>query len=239
MNEEIVIEFTLNNICPLCEGTNRIPIYPFRARAGGAFHHYWLCKCGMVYLDAYATDQQFFYTTVHQSTVTARHGIRAQDRSNRAVGFMPDDWDIKSHLDVGCGTDLLMDLVEEKYDCPVKGEGVEFDSQYIHYHKHYDFITDVEKTYDLITCIHTLEHVPDPVPFLKEIARVANKHIIIEVPSFGHPDRKFDLPHTSLFTPWTLERAVRMAGIGIRKIEWLQIAEPTYSHAILFFMGEV
>ena len=237
MGETIAMGFTLNDVCTLCGGTNRIPIKPFTIEVDDKVHHYWLCKCGMIYLNAYPTDQRFFYADYYKATFAIRHGQRAQDRSNRTIEALPDDWDIKSHLDVGCGTDMLMDLVEEKYPC--KGEGVEFDPQWVKSHKRYTVITDVKKTYDLVTAIHVVEHDPNPLQLLKEIARVANKYIVMEVPSVGQSITEESLMHVSIFSPWTLERMVQKAGIGIRSIEWIQVVTETYSHAVLSFSGEV
>jgi ubiquinone/menaquinone biosynthesis C-methylase UbiE len=40
-----------------------------------------------------------------------------------------------------------------------------------------------DKSFDLILCLEVLEHLKNPSSALKEIARVASKHLIVSVPS--------------------------------------------------------
>lgn len=37
-------------------------------------------------------------------------------------------------------------------------------------------------SFDLVGCFEVLEHLPDPHPALKELARVSNRHVIVSVP---------------------------------------------------------
>lgn len=218
--QTIDITFELNDVCTLCGGEERIPVNPFYTTVDQHFYHYWLCKCGMMYLNCYAQDQREFYTVLRPSSPEARHSPSAIERQTRMAKELPIEWKIRSHLDVGCGTDGLMDQLEEKYGC--ESEGVDYNPRYTLSHKRYNELSEVEKQYDLVTALHVLEHVPDPHSFLREIVRVSKRYIAIEVPSIGIPT-KGNAQHINIFSPWTFRRAIEQAGIRIIKIEWVEV----------------
>lgn len=81
-----------------------------------------------------------------------------------------------------------------------------------------------ERFYDVVAAFHVLEHVPDPVGFLKMLARWARPGglVVVEVPNFASFQRRRlaegwpmlrPLEHLTHFTPATLERAVGGAGL--------------------------
>lgn len=228
------LEFISVEKCPLCGGIDRIPYKFFRDL--NTLFHYWLCECSMVYAAGVVKDQKAFYSSVSPATSAQRFGVRANDRAHRTLEYLQDDWNINSHLDVGCGGDILLTLVEEKYGCV--GEGVDYDPQFCPSHTVYESIDRVDKTYDLITAIHVLEHEPDPLGFLQKMVQVANKYILIEVPSIGQ-SKDEHVKHVNVFNPWTLRRLTENAGITLLSIEWRFVTKETYSHAIIHFIGEV
>jgi len=192
----------------------------------------------MIYLAAYPENQREIYIALRENSgpildPTITHSYR---RATRVAESLPEIWSINSHLDVGCGNEYLMDFLEEKYGCI--GEGVDYDASLCHSHKIYGSIEEVEKTYDLVTAIHVLEHVPDPLAFLQEIARVAHGYIVIEVPCVGQ-SRDESLKHINVFSPWTLQRMIAKTTIKTIKIEWNQIVKKVGAQPIIFFIGEV
>lgn len=73
--------------------------------------------------------------------------------------------------------------------------------------------------FDLVSMVHVLEHVADPATFLWQAARLLAPGgvLLIQVPSFA--DNPFDAAvadHCTHFTPETLERTVRAAGLEVR-----------------------
>ena len=222
--------------CPLCGGIDRIPYKPFNV--AGTVYHYWLCKCNMIYLAAYPAKQRELYIALRESAGPVLEPMKTHSyrRAARVAQSLPGGWKINSHLDVGCGTEDLIDFLEEKYGCI--GEGVDYDASLCHSHKIYGLIEEVEKTYDLVTAIHVLEHVPDPLAFLREIARVAHGYIVIEVPCVGQ-SRDESIRHINVFSPWTLERMIAKAAIKIMKIEWQQVVKKVGAQPIISFIGEV
>jgi len=227
-----------NDKCILCGGVNRIPVHPFMTKDG--FQHYWLCYCGMEYIATYYEDQKDYYSVSHVSGHKARHSPSSVERQTRMAEELPSHWEVKSHLDVGCGTDGLMDRIEEKYGC--ESEGVDYNPNFVLSHKRYNEVSEVERQYDLVTAVHVLEHSPDPINFLREIVRVSKKYIAIEVPSVGLATVK-NPQHLSIFSPWTLEIITERAGIQTIKVEWVAVQvqkESTIYHtAAIVYWGMV
>jgi hypothetical protein len=60
--------------------------------------------------------------------------------------------------------------------------------------------------YDLVSSIHCLEHVLDPVAELAFIAEHAARYVLIEVPPVGCPAC---LAHPLEFQPWTLRGLIQ------------------------------
>ena len=82
----------------------------------------------------------------------------------------------------------------------------------------------VHGRFDLVTLVHALEHVPDPVATLARLAKLLEPggQIFIEVPNAASVDMHrssrrreiLDLPvHLFHFAPRTLERAIEKAGL--------------------------
>jgi 2-polyprenyl-3-methyl-5-hydroxy-6-metoxy-1,4-benzoquinol methylase len=67
-----------------------------------------------------------------------------------------------------------------------------------------------DASFDVVTMLEVLEHIPDAQQAINEVSRVARRSVIVSVPS--HPD---DNPeHIHLFKPADLEHMFKQAGIG-------------------------
>lgn len=78
-----------------------------------------------------------------------------------------------------------------------------------------------QEQYDLVTSIGVVEHVPDPVAFLRELAaRVApGGHLFVSVPNVeDNPTDVVTYDHLSRFTPGTLRAALGRAGLIVEKL---------------------
>ncbi len=98
----------------------------------------------------------------------------------------------------------------------------------------YERINEVEKV-DIVTMFHVLEHLPDPIAMLKEIASHLNTNgeILIEVPnaddallslykSKAFADFTYWKCHIYLYTMDTLRRLVAKAGLKIKFMRQVQ-----------------
>lgn len=71
--------------------------------------------------------------------------------------------------------------------------------------------------YDLITLCHVLEHINDPKKFLKDIYRINNKYIYIEIPCLSEriknePYGFFSEEHINYFTVQSLNELMKLCG---------------------------
>tara|TARA_A100001011_G_C14184765_1_gene788525 strand:- start:422 stop:1228 length:807 start_codon:yes stop_codon:yes gene_type:complete len=76
----------------------------------------------------------------------------------------------------------------------------------------------INETFDLITSNGVLEHVPDPVAFLKNIRNSLKDdgYLYIGVPNFeNNPADLFTFDHLTRFTPSTLDSTFKLAGFKI------------------------
>lgn len=85
---------------------------------------------------------------------------------------------------------------------------------------------NVPGTFDLVTLMHALEHIPDPVNFLAKLATKlpVGGRLLVEVPD--HAQNPFDLliaDHSSHFTAATLAALVASAGFEIEHVvgDWM------------------
>lgn len=89
-------------------------------------------------------------------------------------------------------------------------------------------------TWDVVSAFHVLEHIPDPIAFLRTLSRWARPggHLVVEVPNFASRERRMrhegwmglrPLEHINHFTPATLEAAFRRVDL-----EPVAVRSPTY-----------
>jgi len=95
-------------------------------------------------------------------------------------------------LDVGCSVGELMELAR---DSGWRVEGVEPNDLGREYCQRfgavYRSLEEVDRTFDLVTAIHVLEHIPNPVLFLRQMARVMRPDgtmlVVVPKDSIGSP----------------------------------------------------
>jgi 2-polyprenyl-3-methyl-5-hydroxy-6-metoxy-1,4-benzoquinol methylase len=162
----------------------------------------------------------------YTETVTEREGEDAPSehekfRAGRIRDIVVLDG-AESVLDVGCARGHLLAefkaLGLETYGVDIRDIMLDPEQRV------YSNINDVPVKVDLITCIHTLEHMHYPVQELISMRKKLNDggRIVVEVPSLGDVD-DLRIVHPSLFTIWTLKRAMVSAGFIVRDIVQLHV----------------
>lgn len=194
---------------------------------------YQIClSCSLVYqsprmteeeLEQYYSDQ---YMLDHQEarSVTKKELYVQRGRAGEFVDLLKGKVRPGArHLDIGCSAGVLID--ELRYQLGSSGQGVEPGEVYRSYCKArgitvYPTIDDVpaaDRSFDLITMAHVLEHLPDPVEYLKSLRRdylSPDGLLLLEVPNlYFHPS--LELPHLFAFSPYTLSLTVEMAGFQV------------------------
>jgi SAM-dependent methyltransferase len=122
-----------------------------------------------------------------------------QERSDNIQTLIP--LSATSHLDVGCSRGYLL---ESSRQLGREVLGVEPNSGYtiegIPVVPHLD---DVNGLFDVVTCIHTLEHVNDPAQVAVRLVDLTKPGgtLIVEVPRETFPGESAGLPHPWAFRP--------------------------------------
>ncbi|RYZ46928.1 MAG: class I SAM-dependent methyltransferase, partial [Sphingobacteriales bacterium] len=92
----------------------------------------------------------------------------------------------KTLVDIGCGRGYVLDLLNEKRP-ELKTTGVDFhdnvplkNSDYVS--ANVESLPFADKSFDVVTCSHVIEHLKDLPKAIAEMKRVARKQIIIATP---------------------------------------------------------
>lgn len=138
-------------------------------------------------------------------------------------------------LDIGCGTGeylrLLKDIgwsvqgVEpvEKAALAAKNAGINVEW------KSYEEVEYPEKSFDVITMWHVLEHFPDPKRALQKVSKMLKDDglLLIGIPNYDSFDRRvfreywngFEIPlHIYHFTPGSIKNLLNIAGFNCMKV---------------------
>lgn len=222
-----------NPKCLLC-GSEKSKCYKTIESFGHPVSYYLCQNCGFVYqneAETIAKDKAFYeenYRTLYQDSEepTAKdlrqQTLRALDQAKflRANHFAP-----KNVLDIGASTGLLLETFREEFGAEVTG--VEPGNAYrataekrdIQMFSSLESLRETNREgFDLVTMMHVLEHLPDPLATLREIRQellTSNGALLIEVPNFYAHD-SYELAHLSCFTPHSLKEILRLAGYEVK-----------------------
>ena len=138
----------------------------------------------------------------------------------------------KSVLDIGCGTGALVDICRkagiDAYGCELVKYHYAPENPYIYFRKFESIHFPTDK-FEKIVCCDVVEHVLDPIKFLKEIYRVLSPsgRCYIELPLFYHEDGKGHwkrVEHIWYFKPEQFETILKRC--GFKDIKYID-KEPT------------
>ena len=184
-------------------------------------------SCHVIFQNPRMSDRnlnEFYEKGYYRKLVNLSDGEKDSDEKHRAgvdaeiikqyIGR------IKSHLDVGCSRGFFLESVGAEVQVGVesdvenvRGKNIEVYSQ----------LKEVKrKSFDLVTAIHTLEHVPSPVSFLKNMARFVAKdgYLVIEVPTWKSPGGPLRLPHLFHFEPDVLKLMCKSIGLQVMQVKF-------------------
>lgn len=223
--------------CPLCGSDPSLHVF-FESNSGEAGEdQYLLCKrCGLVFQSPRLSEEDLtsFYSSqyrlhVQGSVEPIDKDLRIQHaRAHLLLRFAQVKISKVSHcLDIGSSTGILLKQFKEAYECDVFG--VEPGDAYREYSQKLsipavesleELDPELRGSFDLITMAHTLEHLPDPVSYLRDLRKqwlTSTGFLLVEVPNlYGH--QALELAHLTAFTPETLRRTLRKAGFRIMQV---------------------
>jgi SAM-dependent methyltransferase len=222
--------------CPLCEGQS----YAHFESIQDDEHTltYMLCNsCGLVFQSPRMSDDELkdFYQAEYRHRVQDEVGPTEKDRRVQAgrarnlLKFLRKHLDqVRSHLDIGCSAGALIEVIHQTYNCA--SVGVEPGDAYRSFSRGrgWQVVGDLDElrkdysaTFDLITMAHVLEHLPDPVRYLRMLREEwlsPGGHLLIEVPNlYGHT--ALELAHLTAYSATTMQRILHRAGYQIRALE--------------------
>jgi SAM-dependent methyltransferase len=223
--------------CPLCE-RDQFAIFDQRDFRGFEVINVLCSNCGLVFQTPRKTDPELkdFYQDQYRLTYQGQEGPNEKDlriqkaRAENLVKFMQELGveEIDRYMDIGSSTGLLMEEIQTAFDCQVvgiepgaayrefaRGKGLEV------YEDLNQIAAQEEDRFDLVSMIHVLEHISDPVGYLitlREKCLTKSAKLLIEVPNLYAHD-SFELAHLTSFSRETLTQVLKKAGYGTVFIE--------------------
>ncbi len=194
-------------------------------------------RCGFVFQPSQMSAEElerFYqgqYRQLYQgdgAPTQANLANQEQRAGHLAAWIKPEIRSVAAHLDIGCSTGILLKKFQESYHC--QPAGIEPGTAFREYARRsglqvYATLTELEQEregrFDLVSMIHVLEHISDPVGYLVHLReRLISPAgwLLIEVPNLYAHD-SFEIAHLVSFSPHTLSQALKKAGFDIRLLK--------------------
>jgi len=216
--------------CPLC-GQDQFTVFDQRDFRGFEVINVLCSNCGLVFQTPRKTASELedYYQDEYRIAYQGQEGPSEKDlrvqkaRAENLVKFLNEMGieKVDRHVDIGSSAGLLLEEVQGSFNCLVVG--IEPGDAYREYAqgrglKVYEELNQVNsadgKMFDLVSMIHVLEHIPDPVDYLRALReRILSKsaRLLVEVPNlFAHDC--FEVAHLTSFSRETLTQVLKKAG---------------------------
>jgi 2-polyprenyl-3-methyl-5-hydroxy-6-metoxy-1,4-benzoquinol methylase len=223
--------------CYLC-GSEQQHIFA-RVESFGFPLVYYQCEgCGLIFqslAESQAVDPTFYEETYRQiyqqsEAPTAKDLWVQQQRADYLLGFLRSQNRANPQriLDIGASAGVLLQTIQKEIGC--EAVGVE---PGIAYRAHAEqrglrmfpsieeLIDGMPERFDLVSMLHVLEHLPDPIGTLTIIRKrlLSEKGaLLVEVPNFYSHDC-YELAHLTCFTPHTLHEMLYKSGFKLVSME--------------------
>lgn len=235
--------------CPLCGSGEHSLVYN-RDRYDMGIHTVICKRCGFVFTNPRPTEAaladfyRHHYRKYYENTETPTDEYlekgRFTERAMWNLEFIQADLDKElgrrgkvRFLDVGCAQGSLLRLLKDRYRETIALAGIEPSlefSKYASEHSGAEIYTGVLEGYlevnkerecfDYINLSHVLEHILQPVRFLRNLHDLLRPEgrLCVEIPNIlgeWYGVGMFHIGHVSQFCPETFARAARLAGFSI------------------------
>lgn len=222
--------------CPLC-GSPRHTLFDTRVLHGYELTNRLCQACGLVFLSPRMSEEQLahFYAEEYRDLYHQDKEPRAEDlavqtaRANHLLDLVRRQGvaQLQAHLDIGCSTGILLNTFKSQFGD--RATGIELDEAHRAYAQNhgitvYPALVDLpgenEKQFDLVSLIHVLEHLPDPLQTLISLRSrwmATGGWLMLEVPNLYCHD-SFEVAHLTSFSPATLSAMVEQAGFTVVRL---------------------
>lgn len=223
--------------CPLC-GSNSWSTFDRREFRGFPVVNVLCSYCGLVFQTPRMTSQELeaFYQNEYREIYQGDEGPTKKDlkiqeaRARNLVDLLKalGIEQVARYLDIGSSSGLLMKAIQVVFNC--QASGIEPGVAYREYARGlgltvYEDIAQLKgadhQKFDLVSLIHVLEHIPDPVRYLtilREELLLDDGRLLIEVPNLYAHDC-FEVAHLTSFSQETLTQVLKKAGLRPLYIE--------------------
>jgi len=232
--------------CFLC-GSDQNEAFANVESFGFPLEYYQCAHCGFVFQSPennQAVDKDFYtetYREIYQSsTEPTKKDVWVQEQRALTLAGLLQTLKIGPHkriLDIGASTGLLLETFQNSLlpdirddanltSSPVEAVGVEPGDAYRSYaqQRGLSMYSSLEalleskpEKFDLVSMIHVLEHLPNPVDVLELIRKELLQDdgvLLLEVPNF-YAHESYELAHLACYTPHTLQGVLRQAGYHV------------------------
>ncbi|MCD6401760.1 MAG: class I SAM-dependent methyltransferase [Anaerolineales bacterium] len=224
------------NQCPLC-GSQQSRIFDRRKFRGHLVINRLCTNCGLVFQSPRMTEDELdaFYKKEYRQVYQGDSEPMAKDlfvqkgRAHSAVAFLEKSIPPPQRLlDIGASSGILLEFVQKKFGSEVVG--IEPGDSYRAYaqERGLEVFKSIEEMhsanvtgFDLISMMHVLEHIPDPVGYLRMLREGMlsdEGFLLIEVPNLYAHDC-FEIAHMTSFSVHTLKEVLGQSGYQIYAIE--------------------
>lgn len=233
--------------CPICQNRKSIHLWShardrFLMRVGNhsRIRDVVCAGCGVAYANPQLESQEIesLYTGFYREDeeLGESHFSNKEQQARDRIGWLLDRCPLNAGrmLEIGCSEGTLLRQLRDEHGWTVSG----FEPNgYTARHGMETWQLEIETgffrsdlcagKFDVVTLIHVIEHLPDPVAFLVEIGSVLNDggYFFFETPNMDSPRvgrisaDLFASPHLVIFSPQTIELALNKAGFELVALE--------------------
>ncbi len=221
--------------CPLCGASSSAPFDQRTFRSHPVTNV--ICRnCGLVYQSPRMTEteSQAFYEAEYRLLYQGQEGPNPKDlavqsaRAQVILDFISQSINsIARVLDIGCSTGILLQQFRDHTQAAVCG--VEPGNSYRQYAQSlglevFASLAELQAAglprFNLVSMMHVLEHVPDPVEYLQNLRTQflePDGWLLVEVPNLYAHDC-FEVAHLISFSAHTLAQVVQKAGYRVTRL---------------------
>lgn len=219
--------------CPLC-GHTQAEVFA-RERSFEVPLVYFCCgNCSFIFQDpteSQAANPEFYretYRRIYQASTepTAKDLYQQRARAGEQIAWLQSLGvrQVASALDIGASSGLLLQALQSAYGARVVGvepgdayRRLAQDSGLEMYASLEDLLAAKPQRFQLVTLMHVLEHLPDPVAALSQIRTElldGQGWLLVEVPNFYAHD-SYELAHLAVYTAHSLREMLKASGYEV------------------------